>query len=234
MRGALRSITTLLAIIFGAGTLSPLVGANWQEWAKQTGNDQYFVKYAGPAMDKLVPLVQTGWFIFAAGFFIGGAICLWIDYLLRKRPIPVPSSKAPKLNLAHALHMPSSTGMHVIVDQRKKVIQIGFRLKNSADIPLRYTVQSISTVIEGKTVMNATAVNKGGVVVRQDTTTYFFAPIPFTIGKKDVQAEASILYQYGPAGADEQPAREANYRVNITISPTSHAYLILEENDGGI
>lgn len=86
MRSLFRAAISVLAIVFGTGTLSPLIDANWQEWAKTTGNDQYFVNYLGPTIVRLVELTQTGWFVFAAGFFVGGAAWLWLDYLLRGSP----------------------------------------------------------------------------------------------------------------------------------------------------
>lgn len=234
MRNWFRSVISILAFILGTATLLPLVEANWHEWARTTGNDQYIVRFAEPIMARLLEFAQTGWFVFAAGFFVGGAVCLWLEHLVRHQPPTATVRQVPALDLAHALHLVSSTGMNVIVDQRKKAIQIGFRLKNSSAIPLRYDVQSVSAIIEGKTVMNATAVNRGSVVQRDDVATYSFAPIPFTVGKKDVVAVASITYQYGPAGPDEPPVRAANYRVQLTISPKSHAYVILEENDGAV
>jgi hypothetical protein len=234
MRDWFRTIISVLAFILGTGTLLPLVEANWHEWARTTGNDQYIIRFAEPIMAGVVGFAQTGWFIFAAGFFVGGAVCLWLEFLVRHQsPTAVPS-KAPAPKLDHALHLVSSTGMNVIVDQRKKKIQIGFRLKNSSSIPLRYEVRNISANIEGKTVLKADMVNKGGIVAKDDIATYLFAAIPCTVGKKDVQAEASIVYRYGPAGPGEPPVREANYRVQLTISPKSHAYLVLEENDAEI
>jgi len=237
MRATFRYLVSLVALIFGAGTLSPLIQANWQEWAKATGNDQYFVKYGELVVIKVIELAQSSWFIFTAGFFVGGTVFLWLDYFLLRKPQQSPNKPASlsaASSLAHGLHMPSNTGMNVIVDVRKKVIQIGFNLRNSSDIPLRFVVENISAIIEGKTIMNARSVNRGGFVAKGDTATHFFAPIPYTIGKKDVQAEASIVYTYGPAAPDEPQLREANYRVSLTISPKYHSYLILEENDGEI
>lgn len=185
-------------------------------------------------MTRMIEIVQTGWFIFAAGFFVGGAVFLWLDYFLRKRRSMPNEPVLAATNLAHALHMPSNSGMSVVVDKRKKVIQIGFHLKNSSEIALRYNVSQISVIIEGQTIMNPAFSNRGSVVQRGDITTFRFAPIPFTIGKKDIQAEASIVYSYGLADPDSAAVREANYRVRLTISPASHSYTILEENDGKI
>lgn len=234
MRAALRLLTTLTGTIFGAGVISPIVSANWQEWAKATGQDQYLVRYAAPLVDKLAAITGSGWFIFVTGFFIGGAAFLWMDYFLRTKPEVPNEPILPSGNLAHALHMPSNSGMSVIVDKRKKVVQIGFHLKNSSEIALRYSVSDISVIIEGQTVMNPAFSNRGAIVQRGDITTFRFPPIPFTIGKKDIQAEASIVYNYGPAEPDVSPVREANYRVGLTISPTAHNYVILEENDGKV
>lgn len=237
MRSVFRLLITALAIVLGSGVLSPLVQANWQAWAQKTGNDQYLIRYADSAMTSLVELAQTSWFVFITGFFIGGAVCLWLDFWLRRSAsptTPVTVKKISAADLSHALYPVGGSAMHVIVDQRKKMIQLGFRLKNSAGVPLRYEVGNISAVIGGKTVMNAKATNKGGVVAKDDVTTFFFAPIPYTIGKKDVNAEAGITYTYGLAGVDEPQLRETNYRVNLTISPTSHHYVIVSENDAEI
>jgi hypothetical protein len=140
-------------------------------------------------------------------------------------------SGAQSENLSHTLHL---NGMNVIVDQRKKLVQIGFRLKNAATIPLRYVVRDMSVAIDGKTAMSPKFDNPGGVVAVGAESTYFFPAIPKIIGKKDAVSEASILFRYGPAGPDEPPVREANYRVHLTIGPKSHHYLVLEENDGAV
>jgi hypothetical protein len=115
MRSAFRFIMTIAATILGAGTISPLVGANWQEWAKANGQDQYLVKYAGPYMDRLTALSDSWWFTFATGFFVGGAVCLWIDYLIRRRSHqqpkvfyeigPVATKRMTAAEMAHGLHM---------------------------------------------------------------------------------------------------------------------------------
>lgn len=235
-----RWIPTVLAVVFGTGLLSPLVQANVQEWAKKNGWDQFLVQFAEPsAMDRLVQITQTGWFIFAAGFFIGGAVFLWLEYFLRGRSqggtnAIVTGSVVNAASLAHALHMVAGSGLDVRVDKRKKQVQVGFRLQNSSDIALRFRVTSLSVVIDGKTVMHPAMVNGGAVVPRGGALPYMFAPIPMVIGKKDVMAIASIVYQYGPAGADEPAVREANYKVEVTISPTNYVYTILAENDGEI
>lgn len=90
----LRWLSTTLGILLGSGFLSPLIQANWQKWAEQTGNDLLLVKYMGPAMLWLAEITQSGWFIFAVGFFVGGAIFLWADYFLRHR-VPVNAAIAP-------------------------------------------------------------------------------------------------------------------------------------------
>jgi apolipoprotein N-acyltransferase len=114
-----RWIPTTLAIIFGTGLLAPLVQANVQEWAKQNGWDQFLVRFAEPAtLDRIFQISQTGWFIFVAGFFVGGAALLWIDTFLRRQPQSNPNAPATTGGLAHALHMPSNGGMNVIVESQ--------------------------------------------------------------------------------------------------------------------
>jgi hypothetical protein len=234
MRSAFRYLVSFIALVLGTGTLSPIIQANWQAWAQKTGNDQYFLKFGGPIMNRLVELTGSGWFIFAAGFFVGGAACLWIDRLLRRQPAALSVHKFTAADLAHGLHMVSGAGLKVIVDKRKKVVQIGFNLKNSTEVPLRYAVAEVGAVVDGKTVMTPTFNNRGAVVPKGDITTFFFAPIPYVATKKDAQAEASILYEYGLTSPDQKPLREAKYRVQITIGQNSHIYTTLEENDAPI
>jgi hypothetical protein len=102
VRPFVRYAMAFFAALLGAGILSPLIGANWQEWAKQSGNDQYFVRYAEPVMTALARLTQSIWFGLVAGIFLGGAICLWVDFLVRRNS-PAPSEKMPTIKIKQLL-----------------------------------------------------------------------------------------------------------------------------------
>jgi hypothetical protein len=234
MRAFFRYLVSFIALVLGSGTISPLISANWQEWAKVRGQDQYFVHYAGPLVDRLAAIAQSGWFIFATGFFVGGACCLWIDRLLRRQPVALTVRKLTAAEIPYGLHMISGSGVHVAVDPRKKNIQVGFKLRNSTEVPLRFWVTDMNVVIEGKTVQNPNFTNRGSVVMKGDFITFNFPPISHVIGKKDANATARIVYQYGLVGPDEKPLREAIYGVEITIAPKGNAYVTTEENDAPI
>lgn len=82
---ARRYIVTVFAFIFISCLLGGWLQANVQEWAKASGQDQYLVKYAGPAMDKLEELTRNSLFLAIAWSVIGGSLILWLDYALRRR-----------------------------------------------------------------------------------------------------------------------------------------------------
>jgi hypothetical protein len=233
MRTSFRVLATILGFIFGTALLVPLVQANVQKWAEANGYDQYLIKYARPAMDKIVAVAHTEWFIFFAGFFIGGAVFLWADFLIRRRSLTASTSTTgiDSGYLAHGLYLEK---MHVGIDKTQKTVQIGFVLRNATDEPIRYEVEQVTAVIAEKTVTNPNFVNTGGVIARGANTTFFFAPIKHSIGSKVAEARASIEYRYGRAAPDTIFVREANYTTNVTIGPKGNAYVILEENDGAI
>lgn len=234
MRIAFRQIVTLLAVVLGAGTLSPLVQANWQAWAQKTGHDQYFIRYADMAMSSVANLAQSPWFIFIAGFFIGGAVCLWLDYLLRQRPTNTAvATSAP--DLAHGLTPIGTRGVVVIVDHKKKVVQIAFNLKNNTALALRYVVKDATSAVDGHTSMKQNFTNRGGVVVKDGETQFKCVPIPYAVTKKGAEATASITYEYGLAAPDQPTVREGVYRFEINIQPNgASAYIIAKENDAEI
>lgn len=165
MRKTFRLVVSLLALFLGTGVLSPLIQANWQEWAKVHGQDQYFVQYAGPLMDKALTFAQAGWFIFLAGFFIGGAICLWSDRWLRQRTTSPISTPPPTLqaglcvfdirfNFAHLKELRGEWSMRVfngtgrIVEFCGLSGRIKFRTPNNADLSRR--PPGISTPLTGE------------------------------------------------------------------------------------
>jgi hypothetical protein len=151
---------------------------------------------------------------------------------MERKPI---GGQSDTKSLAHSLHLPGSGGIHVGVDKTKKTIQIGFKLQNSSEIPLRYSVKDATSAVEGRVSMAQNFSNKGGVVAKNNTNTFLCVPIPFSLPKKGAEATASIVYQYGPADPDIPPSREARYRVGISIGPTgSSAYVFDEEDDVAI
>jgi hypothetical protein len=94
-----RAIVTLIAFVLGTAIAVPIIQANVQELAKARGWDQFLVAH-WPAMVKWAEITQSPWLIFAAGFFIGGAICMWLDYYLRGKPRAVdPSIRSARLRI---------------------------------------------------------------------------------------------------------------------------------------
>jgi hypothetical protein len=187
-------------------------------------------------MSKMAELAASSWFVFATGFFVGGAICLWLDYLLRTRPTAAPAtivSSTP--DLAYVLHLDGTAGVHVGVDKHKKNVQFGFNLINSSGAPLRYLVLDATSAVDGKVSMTQNFVNRGGVVAKDGRARFLCMPIPYSLTKKGATATAYIRYQYGPAGPDEPPVREAVYRAEISINANGgSAYVLTEENDAEI
>jgi hypothetical protein len=122
--------------------------------------------------------------------------------------------------------------MDVVIDPRRKSVQVGFNLENSSDIALRYHVENIAVVIEGKTAMTPVFENRGGVIRKGRKQPFHFAPIPFIV-LEPVNAKASIVYRYGPVG--QSPVREASYRVTLVVAKSGECpCTIVEENDAEI
>lgn len=228
-----KGLLAFVTFILGTAFLIPIIEANVQEWARTNKYDQYLLG-EGPGLSTLASFTQSPWFTFFLGFFIGGTTLLWLDYWLRgsgktaSNVAPVADGHA---TLAHGLHL---TGMAVAVDKAKKVVQIGFTLSNATDVPLRYEVQHIAVIVEGKTVAKPEFENRGGVVARGAATTFRFAPIPHVMGRTSADARSEITYRYGPAAPDAPYAREANYTVSQTIGTKDNIYTILAENDGAL
>ena len=84
MRRNSRWILTILAGLFGAGFLSPLVQSWLQRWPEPHSHPLPLT-YLTPAISKLADMSQTADFVFVTGFFIGGALLLWVDHALRRR-----------------------------------------------------------------------------------------------------------------------------------------------------
>jgi hypothetical protein len=79
-----RGATSILAGLLAAAYLTPLVYSSLQGWLDQGSSFSAF-RYTEPAMSGLAEITQTTAFVFTAGFFIGAALLLWIDYALRRR-----------------------------------------------------------------------------------------------------------------------------------------------------
>jgi hypothetical protein len=75
-----RGVTSILAGVLAAAYLAPLVHFSLQGWL-----DLSAFRYTEPVMSKLAEITQTASFVFTAGFFIGAALLLWIEYALRRR-----------------------------------------------------------------------------------------------------------------------------------------------------
>jgi hypothetical protein len=74
-----------VAGLLAAAYLAPLVHFSLQGWLEAEGPTYSAFRYTEPVMSSLAEFTQTASFIFTAGFFIGAALLLWIDYALRRR-----------------------------------------------------------------------------------------------------------------------------------------------------
>ncbi len=77
-------LPTALSVLVGTGVVSPIVSANWQEWAKVHGSDQFLIQYVDPAMTRLAQITLSGPFVFVTAMIIGGAFSLWADTFVRR------------------------------------------------------------------------------------------------------------------------------------------------------
>ncbi len=235
MRATFRIIVTILATVLGAGTLSPLIGANWQEWAKTTGNDQYFVKYGALVMGNVSAITQATWFVFLAGFFVGGAVCLWIDKIFRNGAVQSPSARQTKTatDIAHTLSLVGGDGILLGLDKKRKTSEIGFQLQNTSGIPLRWTIEDFTTSIDGHSNANIGGKGSSGVAPIGSIQKLYGGVIQYIpAAKKTSKGVAKICYQYGLATPDTPMLREVTAGVEIDINPDGKfRYTILEEND---
>jgi hypothetical protein len=173
-------------------------------------------------------IFSSSWLWHGFWFCAGVATALWAEKLFAagtdaKSPSGGNAPPAKSLHLA---------GMDVVIDPRRKSVQVGFNLENSSDIALRYHVENIAVVIEGKTAMTPVFENRGGVIRKGRKQPFHFAPIPFIV-LEPVNAKASIVYRYGPVG--QSPVREASYRVTLVVAKSGECpCTIVEENDAEI
>lgn len=75
----------MVAGLLAAAYLAPLVHFSLQGWLEADGPAYSAFRYTEPVMSSLAEITQTAPFIFTAGFFIGAALLLWIEYALRRR-----------------------------------------------------------------------------------------------------------------------------------------------------
>jgi hypothetical protein len=80
-----RSLVAFFAALFAAGFLIPILRAHLEQWAQTHGRDLSVLEPAVPTLDRLADITQTTAFMFITGFFVGGALLIWIDYALRRR-----------------------------------------------------------------------------------------------------------------------------------------------------
>jgi hypothetical protein len=80
-----RGVTSILAGLLAAAYVAPLVHFSLQGWLEAQGLTLTAFRYTEPAMSELSEITQTAAFVFTAGFFIGAALLLWIEYALRRR-----------------------------------------------------------------------------------------------------------------------------------------------------
>jgi hypothetical protein len=85
LRRIARGATSILAGLLAVAYLAPLVHSSLQGWLEAQGPTFSAFRYTEPLMSNLAEVTQTGAFVFTAGFFIGAALLLWIDYALRRR-----------------------------------------------------------------------------------------------------------------------------------------------------
>ncbi len=215
--GVVRLVATLVVI---SGICGGLLG-----WLADSGTDS------------LPGIISSSWTWHGFWFCAGVAAALWFARLLPEGTTKGADAKGfsgGTVPLAKSLHLVSGLGMDVRIDPRRKAVEVGFILENSSDIALRYRVENIAVVIEGKTAMAPTFKNRGGVIPKGRKQPFHFAPIPFIV-LAPVNAKASIVYRYGPAGAGQPPIREASYRVELVIAKSGGcACTIIEENDAEI
>lgn len=80
-----RGVTSILAGLLAAAYVAPLLHFSLQGWLEAKGVTLSALWYTEPAMQKLAEITQTAPYVFTAGFFIGAALLLWIEYALRRR-----------------------------------------------------------------------------------------------------------------------------------------------------
>lgn len=80
-----RGVASILAATFAVGYLAPRLQSSLERWLEAHGHTFLLFAYTEPAMAKLAAITQMAAFVFTAGFVIGGALLLWIEYALRRR-----------------------------------------------------------------------------------------------------------------------------------------------------
>ena len=178
--------------------------------------------------DSIPDVVSSSWAWHGFWFCAGVATALWAVNFFQEGA-DAEGFFGGTASLVKSLQL---VGMDVRIDPRKKSVEVGFNLANSSDIALRYHVENIAVVIEGKTAMTPIFKNRGGVIRKGRMQPFHFAPIPFIVNAP-VNAKASIVYRYGPAG--QPPVREASYRVTLVIAKSGRCpCTIIQENDAEI
>jgi hypothetical protein len=212
----LRVVRLVATVLTVAGICEGLIQASVQGLTGRAGWDSIF------------SIISSSWLWHGFWFCAGVATALWAAMLFAAGTDTkgLSGGAAPPAKSLHPV------GMDVVIDPRKKSVQVGFNLENSSDIPLRYHVENIAVVIEGKTAMTPVFENRGGVIRKGRKQSFHFAPIPFIV-LEPVNAKASIVYRYGPVG--QSPVREATYRVTLVVAKSGECpCTIVEENDAEI
>lgn len=77
-------IKITVGTVLGSGIIGPIVGANWQEWAKANGSDQFLVRHLGPAMDEMARITLSNPFLFTAVLLAGIGMAIAANWIIRR------------------------------------------------------------------------------------------------------------------------------------------------------
>jgi hypothetical protein len=227
MRSTIRVITTFLAIILGVAIPSLRLGPNWLEWIRASGTN-YGIRSADAIVDGVAGVTQSSGFIFFGGFFVGGAMLLWVDYFLHRRAnIGRNAISSSDKVFSRDLQFQTVTAD---IDKKNKQVQFSFVFRNVSNQPVRYEVENISVTIDGRTAIHPRSNDRDVVVERASNSSFRFSPISVVLGNNPIEGEASITYKYGVA-EDPSFTRKGYCRVFLRMDMSNTVHTILDQTD---
>jgi hypothetical protein len=243
------------AIALWGFALNVALAKGWVDWipnwivALSLGVPIAVWAYFGLTHDRLRKyLARTNramaFFIFIlVGIMVGGTAG-GVIYKLLTRSVKSPLIETPSITPTSAMGDPvpgyayglALQALHIARDDQAPkgaVVQLGLILLNAANGPLKYEIENIEIAIPDMQLMDAPWVNRGGVIARGNTQTFYCAPLV----RKPIQqprVEGTLRYSIKYGDPDHELFRRSKKNLNLILrldQITDVIYVIDSESD---
>lgn len=145
-----------------------------------------------------------------------------------------PSKQRVAFDYAYGL---SLIELHLGLDESKKdaAFQLGIRLFNASDWPIKYLVEDMNMVIGDRAIAKPNFTSMGGIVSRRSPTLFLYPPFPRSAMKKHAEGmmKFSILYGHPDFGFVRRFKRRLSVSLRLDDKPSA-VYIVESESDESI